>query len=129
LKIDRVWEMAVVGAGDVGHALARYQGFRDRGFQVAMIFDSDPNKIGKKIDDFVIQDIANLKDEIQKKGIKVAMVATPASFAQDMVDQLVEAGVQAILNYAPIQISTPQNVRVQFIDPATHLQRMSYYLE
>ena len=129
LKIDRVWEMAVVGAGDVGHALARYQGFRDRGFQVAMIFDSDPNKIGKKINDFVIQDIANLKDEIQKKGIKVAMVATPASFAQDMVDQLVEAGVQAILNYAPIQISTPQNVRVQFIDPATHLQRMSYYLE
>ena len=129
LKIDRVWEIAVVGAGDVGHALARYQGFRDRGFEVVAIFDSDPKKIGKKINNFVIQDVANMKDEIWKRGIKVAMVATPAAFAQDVVDQLVEAGVQAILNYAPIQISTPQNVRVQFIDPATHLQRMSYYLE
>jgi redox-sensing transcriptional repressor len=129
LKIDRVWEIAVVGAGDVGHALARYQGFRDRGFEVVVIFDSDPQKIGQKINDFVIRDVAKMKDEIQKMGIKVAMVATPASFAQDVVDQLVEAGVQAILNYAPIQISTPQTVRVQFIDPATHLQRMSYYLE
>jgi redox-sensing transcriptional repressor len=129
LKIDRVWDMAVVGAGDVGHALARYHGFRDRGFQVVIIFDSDPKKIGTKINEFVIQDVANMKDEIQKKGIKVAMVATPAAFAQDVVDQLIEAGIQAILNYAPIQISTPQNVRVQFIDPATHLQRMSYYLD
>lgn len=129
LKIERVWGMAVVGAGDVGHALARYQGFLDRGFQVTMIFDSDPNKIGTKLNDFTIQDVANMTDTIRKAGIKVAMVTTPAAHAQDVVDQLVEAGVQAILNYAPIQIITPHNVRVQFIDPATHLQRMSYYLE
>jgi redox-sensing transcriptional repressor len=128
LNLDRVWDMAVVGAGDVGHALARYQGFRDRGFQVAMIFDSDPDKIGKKLNDYVIQDIDNMVEAIQKAGIKVAMVATPAAQAQEVVDQLVNAGVQAILNYAPIQISTPLHVRIQYIDPATHLQRMSYYL-
>lgn len=129
LKLDRVWDMAVVGAGDIGHALARYQGFRDRGFQVTLIFDSDPNKVGKKLDEFVIQDVANMVETIRNAGVKVAMVTTPAAYAQEVVDQLVEAGVQAILNYAPIQISKPPTVRVQYIDPATHLQRMSYYLE
>jgi redox-sensing transcriptional repressor len=129
LKLNRVWDIAVVGAGDVGHALARYQGFRDRGFQVTMIFDSDPNKVGTKLDDFIIKDIANMVREIRTEGVKLAMVTTPAAYAQEVVDQLVDAGVQAILNYAPIQISTPPNVRVQYIDPSTHLQRMSYYLE
>ena len=129
LKLDRVWDMAVVGAGDVGHALARYQGFRDRGFQVSMIFDNDPRKIGTKLDDFEILDIANMVETIQSSGVKVAMVATPATYAQEVVDQLVEAGVQAILNYAPIRVNTPLKVRVQYIDPATHLQRMAYYLE
>ena len=129
LKLDCVWKMAVVGAGDVGHALVRYQGFRDRGFEVAMLFDSDPNKIGKNIADFEVQDVADMRESIQRAGIKIAMVAVPASYAQEVTDQLVEAGIQAILNYAPIRINTPSNVRVQYIDPATHLQRMSYYLQ
>lgn len=128
LKLDRVWDMAVVGAGDVGHALARYQGFRDRGFQVKLIFDSDPQKIGTKLDDFEILDIANMVETIQNAGVKVAMVATPAAYAQDVTNKLVEAGIQAILNYAPIRVSAPLEVRIQYIDPATHLQRMSYYL-
>lgn len=128
LKLDRVWDMAVVGAGDVGHALARYQGFRDRGFQVKLIFDSDPQKIGTKLDDFEIFDIANMVEIIQNAGVKVAMVATPAAYAQDVTNKLVEAGIQAILNYAPIRVSAPLEVRIQYIDPATHLQRMSYYL-
>ncbi|HBX68468.1 MAG TPA: redox-sensing transcriptional repressor Rex [Chloroflexi bacterium] len=128
LKLDRVWDMAVIGAGDVGHALARYHGFRDRGFQVALIFDSDPEKIGSMIGDFVIQDVTNMVTSIREAGVKVAMVTTPAAYAQDVTDKLVEAGVKAILNYAPIRINAPANVRVQYIDPATHLQRMSYYL-
>lgn len=129
LKLDQVWNMAVIGAGDVGHALARYHGFRDRGFQVSLIFDSDPKKIGTKIGDFTIQDVADIIPEIKKAGIKVACLATPATYAQDVTDQLVKAGVKAILNYAPIRVSTPPEVRVQYIDPATHLQRMSYYLD
>jgi redox-sensing transcriptional repressor len=129
LKLNRVWDIVVVGAGDVGHALARYQGFRDRGFQVTHLFDSDPDKIGKMIDDFIIQDVARLVEIVRNSNIKVAMVATPAVYAQEVVDLLVEAGIQAILNYAPIQINTPLDVRVQYIDPATHLQRMSYYLD
>ena len=129
LKLDRVWDMAVIGAGDIGHAVARYHGFRDRGFQVTLIFDNDPEKIGTKIGDFIIHDVAEMVESIQKAGVKVAMVTTPAAYAQDVTDQLVKAGVKAILNYAPIRVNAPADVRIQYIDPATHLQRMSYYLD
>ena len=128
LKIDRIWDVAVIGAGDMGHALARYQGFTNRGFQIAMVFDVAPEKIGQKIDGFVIQDMANMTEEIQKAGIKIAMLTVPAPAAQDVTDMLIKAGVKAILNYAPISLSVPEGVRVQHIDPATHLQRMTYYL-
>ena len=129
LNLDKVWDIAIVGAGDVGHALARYQGFRDRGFQVKMIFDNDPKKIGHEIGDFIIHDFSKMHKYIKDAGIKVAMLAVPARYAQEVTDILVDSGVRAILNYAPIQITTPECVRVQYIDPATHLQRMSYYLE
>lgn len=128
LKIDRVWDVAVVGAGDIGSAIARYQGFANRGFKVAMIFDNDPKKIGTKINDFTIQDSHKLEEEIRQAGIQVAMVATPGPEAQAVADKLVSAGVKAILNYAPINISVPSEVRVQYIDPVIHLQRMTYYL-
>lgn len=129
LKVDRIWDVAVVGAGDMGHALARYQGFRDRGFRVTMIFDNDPAKIGQRIGDFVVEDAATMVERIRAARIKVAMLTVPASAAQAVADQLVQAGVKAILNYAPISITVPHGVQVQYIDPATHLQRMTYYLD
>lgn len=128
MKIDRIWDVAVVGAGDVGHALARYQGFINRGFRVVMVFDNNQTKIGQQIGDFVVKDISGMTDEIRKAGVKVAMLSVPASSAQEVTDMLVKAGVKAILNYAPISLTVPENVRVQHIDPATHLQRMTYYL-
>jgi redox-sensing transcriptional repressor len=129
LNLEQVWDMVIIGAGDVGHALARYQGFLDRGFQVKMIFDNDPEKIGKKIGEYPILDVRDMRAIIQASGIKVAMLTIPAAFAQEVTDQLVEAGIKAILNYAPIQINTPKEVRVQYLDPAIHLQKMSYYLK
>jgi len=128
LKVDRMWDVIIVGAGDMGHALARYQGFANRGFNVVMIFDNDKNKIGQKIGDFTIEDTANLVEKVKAADIKIAMLTLPASVAQGITDKLVEAGVRAILNYAPISLSVPENVKVQHIDPATHLQRMTYYL-
>jgi len=128
LKVDRMWDVIIVGAGDMGHALARYQGFANRGFNVVMIFDNDKNKIGQKIGDFTIEDTANLVERVKAADIKIAMLTLPASVAQGITDKLVEAGVRAILNYAPISLSVPENVKVQHIDPATHLQRMTYYL-
>lgn len=129
LKVDRVWEMVVVGAGDIGSAVASYQGFVNRGFQVSMLFDNNPEKIGAKIGQFVVQDSATLVDTIREAGIRVAMIAVPAEQAQVVADLLVKAGVKAILNYAPLNLSVPPEVKVQYIDPTAHLQRMTYYLD
>ena len=129
LKVDRVWDVVVVGAGDVGHALARYQGFRNRGFRIAMVLDSDPQKIGTQIGEFMVQSIDGLAERISNTGIKVAMLAVPANVAQQVTEELVKAGIRAILNYAPINISVPSGVRVQYIDPVLHLQRMTYYMD
>jgi redox-sensing transcriptional repressor len=129
LKVHRVWEVVIVGMGDMGHALARYHGFANRGFHINMVFDNDPNKIGQKVGDYEIQDAAGLVEKLKQNKIKIAMLTVPASSAQEMTDQLVKAGVKAILNYAPISLNVPSGVRVQYIDPVTHLQRMTYYLD
>jgi len=128
LKVDRVWEVVIIGMGDIGHALAHYQGFANRGFHVKMVFDNDPKKIGQKIGEFEVYDTAALAEKIKPHKIKIAMITVPASDAQEVADQLVKAGVKAILNYAPISLNVPEDVRVQYIDPVTHLQRMTYYL-
>jgi redox-sensing transcriptional repressor len=128
LKVDRIWDVVVVGAGDMGHALANYPGFINRGFQIVMVFDNDPAKIGQKIGKFIIQDAAEMVEKIRQAGIQIAMLTVPASAAQEVTNQLVKAGVRAILNYAPISLNVPENVKVQHIDPATHLQKMTYYL-
>ncbi len=129
LKIERVRDLAIVGMGDMGHALSRYPGFKDRGFRVAMIFDNDPVKIGTQAGDFIIMGVSDMVAAIQEAGIKIAMLCVPASAAQETADLLVQAGVKAILNYAPINLYVPAGVRVQYLDPSIGLQRMSYYLD
>jgi len=128
LKVDRIWDVALVGAGDMGHALARYQGFSNRGFRIVMVFDNDAAKIGQKAGEFTVQDAADMAEKIRAAGVTVAMMTVPAAAAQEVADKLAQAGVKAILNYAPISINVPPDVKVQHIDPATHLQRMTYYL-
>lgn len=135
LKVEHVWDVAVVGMGEIGHAVVRYQGFGNRGFRVAMCFDNDPEKIGKQVCtgvpncSFVIRDARNMVRDIREANIKLAMLCTPASVAQEVADQLVEAGVRGILNYAPLRLVVPPGVKVQHIDPAIYLQRMTYYIE
>jgi len=128
LKVDRDWDIVVVGAGDIGSGIARYRGFANRGFCVAMVFDNAPEKIGTKIGDFVVKDINDLEEAIRKANIRIAMLAIPAASAQEVTDKLVKAGIKSILNYAPLSINVPAEVRVQYIDPSVHLQRMTYYL-
>jgi redox-sensing transcriptional repressor len=128
LKVNRVWDVAVVGAGDIGSAIAQYQGFTNRGFRVVMIFDKDPEKIGAQVGSFTVQRVEELESLVQEARIEIAMIAVPGAEAQSVADRLVKAGVQAILNYAPISISVPEGVHVQYIDPVIHLQRMTYYL-
>ncbi len=128
LQVDRLWDVALVGAGDLGHAIAHYGGFEGRGFRVICVFDSNPQKVGRRLGRFAICDAANMAEKLQEMGIKVAIVAVPAGAAQAVVNELIRGGVKAILNYAPITLTVPKDVRVQYIDPVTHLQRMTYYL-
>jgi redox-sensing transcriptional repressor len=128
LQADRVWDMVLVGAGDLGHAIIHYGGFEGSHFRVACVYDDNPQKIGRRLGKLEICDAATLVDGIQEKGIKVAIVAVPASAAQRVVDELVRAGITAILDYAPITVKVPPGVHVQYIDPVIHLQRMTYYL-
>jgi len=129
LNIEKVWEVAVVGAGDMGHALARYQGFANRGFHITMVFDNDPAKIGEQIGDLTVLDASNIVKTVRNAGIKIAMLTVPAAAAQAVANLLIEAGVKAILNYAPISLSVTPGVRLQYLDPSIGLQRMTYYLE
>lgn len=128
LKVEREWEVVLVGAGDLGSAIARYRGFSDRGFHITQVFDSSPDKVGKKLGNFGVQSTNDLGKVIAAHKIRIAMVAVPAEHAQDVANILIEAGVKAILNYAPINLKVPEDVHVQYIDPVLHLQRMTYYL-
>jgi redox-sensing transcriptional repressor len=130
LHVDRDWSVALVGFGDLGQAIANYAGFANEGFHIQAIFENDSTKIGQKVNDqVVVEDIAGLSARITQQKIKIAIVAVPAPVAQEVADKLVDAGVKAILSYAPITLSIPDTVRVQYIDPVTHMQRMTYYLD
>ena len=128
LKADRVWNMALIGAGDLGHAIANYGGWEGKGFRIVSVFDSNPQKIGRRLGDFEIHDVDLLQEKIKQEAIRVAIVAVPAQAAEAVVELLAKAGVKAIVNYAPITVRVPPGVQVQHIDPVVHLQRMTYYL-
>jgi redox-sensing transcriptional repressor len=128
LKVDHEWPVALIGVGDLGRALAHYAGFVNRGFRIVALFDDDPNKIGQRIGDLEISSTDRLATIVQERGIKVAMIAVPAASAPRVAEACLAAGIRAILNYAPITLKVPDGVRVQYIDPVTHLQRMTHYL-
>jgi len=128
LKVDREWEVALVGAGHLGRALVHYGGFEGKGFRIGLVFDNNPQKIGQRLGELEIQDSADMARIIRERGVKIAIIAVPASAAQEVADTLVAAGVKAILNYAPVTLTVPPGVKVQHIDPVIHLQRMTYYL-
>jgi len=130
LKVDRMWEVALVGAGNLGKAIADYAGFAGKGFVITSIFDTDGTKIGTRmgIENVAVMDVSALGQTIRDREISVGIIATPAEHAQGVARTMVDAGIRAILNYAPITITVPSNVRVQYIDPVVGLQRMTYYL-
>ena len=128
LGVVQEWDVALVGAGAVGNAIMRYGGFSGRGFRISVVFDNDPDKIGRRIKQLEVIPEERMSSTIQKMGIRVAMLAVPAEHAQEVAKKLVEAGVKAILNYAPVNLMVPSHVHVQHIDPVIGLQRMTYFL-
>jgi redox-sensing transcriptional repressor len=128
LNVDREWPIIIVGAGNIGSAVANYSGFAHRGFRVCGVFDSDPAKVGMAVGKLPVLDTAELPAFVDRTEVKLAMIAVPAESAQAVADLVVAAGITAILNYAPINLSVPDHVRVENIDPVLHLQHMTYYL-
>ncbi len=128
LHVDHPWEVALVGVGQLGIAIANYQGFQGRGFNIVVGFDSDPDKVGKKIGHLIVKPISELEPALKAANISVAMLTVPPGEAQAIADRLVKAGVKAILNYVPINLNLPPDIKIRVIDPVIELQRMTYYL-
>jgi redox-sensing transcriptional repressor len=128
LGVTQEWAVALIGAGAVGKAIVHYDGFHGSGFRISAVFDNDPDKIGCRIAQLEVISTERMSSIVQQLGITIAMLAVPAEHAQGVTEKLVEAGVEAILNYAPVNLIVPPYVHVQHIDPVVGLQHMTYYL-
>ncbi len=131
LNLTQQWDVALVGFGKLGQAIARYRGFLESNFNIAVIFDDDPAKIGAGAgqDTPEILPEERIAEVVAERGIRIGIVATPARAAQRTADRLIVGDVGAILNYAPVVLQVPEWVCVRDIDPVTMLQSMTYYLD
>jgi redox-sensing transcriptional repressor len=127
LGLKQDWEVALVGVGNLGSALIAYKGFQARGFKIGLAFDADPAKVGQLVGDVQITEIAKLVQTVRRKKVKIAVLAVPAAAAQSVADLLVEAGVTAILNFAPAQLTVAEGVKVQNVDLSVLLKTLSYH--
>ena len=128
LGLDREWSVALVGFGNLGSALFHYRGFSRQGFRIAAIFDADPAKIGRDVGGASVLPSADLAREVKARGIQIAIVAVPPEAAQAVTDQLAEAGIKAILNFAPSRLRAPRDTRLKHVDLSIELETLSFYL-
>jgi redox-sensing transcriptional repressor len=127
LGLDHDWPVVIVGAGNLGQALAGYGGFGERGFPIAGIVDVDSRKIGMEIGGVIVRNLVELATIVRRGNVSIGVVATPPVAAQDAADRLVAAGVTSILNFAPVLLNVPATVSVRKVDLAVELQILSYY--
>ena len=127
LGVNHEWPIVIVGAGNLGQALANYGGFVERGFGLVGVFDTDPSKIGTHVGGICVQHLDELSEVVQTRGVNIGVLATPAATAQEAVNRLVRAGVGSILNFVPIVLSVPRGVHISKVDLAGELQILSYY--
>jgi len=128
LGLDREWPVALIGFGNLGSALFHYRGFTRQGFRIAAIFDEDPSKVVHEVAATPIFASRDLAREVKARGIQIAIVAVPMEAAQAVADQLVAAGIKAILNFAPARIKVPRDVRLKNVDLSIELETLSFYL-
>jgi redox-sensing transcriptional repressor len=128
LGLGKEWKVCIIGAGKIGAALARYRGFAERGFHVAGVYDIDDTKIGKKWESLTVRSISDLEKDAARHEYDIAVVATPAENTPAVVKQVVKAGIKAILNFAPIQLSVPADVTVRNVNMAMELEGLSFAL-
>lgn len=128
LGLNRSWNVALVGVGNIGSALVSYKEFQRQGFTIKLIFDNDQRKIGSNHKGVTVSDIKNLRDELKANDIDLVIVAVPAPAAQGVVDEVVAAGVRAILNFAPVSLKVPDNVSLRNENMSMELEHLSYFL-
>jgi redox-sensing transcriptional repressor len=119
--------VALIGIGNLGQALAGYDGFASRGFRIAALLDASPALIGSTVRELVVRDIADLKQVVAEQEIAIAVLAVPAPVAQDVCDRVVAAGVTSILNFAPVVLAVPAHVDLRKVDLAAELQILSFH--
>jgi redox-sensing transcriptional repressor len=127
LGLSQRWAVALVGVGNLGHALAGYAGFASRGFRIAALLDADPARVDELIQGIPVHHINDLPAVVEREGISIGVIATPAESAQLVCDQLVAAGVTSILNFAPCVLSVPDGVDVRKVDLSIELQILSFH--
>jgi redox-sensing transcriptional repressor len=129
LGLDRRLHVAIMGAGNLGLALADYAGFRQEGFEIAALFDAAHDKIGAESRSGVpIHDIRDLKRVSRRDRLDIAVIAVPAQYAQPVVDQVVAAGIKAVLNFSPGTLKVPHDVKLKSVDLTVSLESLSFYL-
>jgi len=127
LGLTQDWGIAIAGIGNLGHALANYKGFGDRGFRVAALVDVDPAKVGERVGELEVVHIDTLPEVVKELAIAIGVIATPATAVQDVADRMVAAGIRSILNFAPAPLVAPPGVSVRSVDLAVELQILAYY--
>jgi redox-sensing transcriptional repressor len=127
LGLTQDWGIAIAGIGNLGHALANYKGFGDRGFRVAALVDDDPAKVGERVGEGEVVHIDHLPQLVRERGIAIGVIATPATAVQDVGDRMVAAGIRSILNFAPAPLAAPPGVSIRSVDLAVELQILAYH--
>jgi len=128
LGLDKPWPLVLVGAGNLGYALCTHRGFIDRGFSIVGVFDNDLTKIGKIIVDMEVSPLEKMAQVISKNKIKIGIIAVPLHAAQAVADMMVNNGLQAILNFAPVSLNVPDTIEVQNIDLSIKLEILTFNL-
>ena len=128
LGLDREWAVALVGFGNLGSALFHYKGFSRQGFRIAIVFDDDPAKAGREIGGVPIVSTRDVAREVKARAIQIAVIAVPADAAQGVANQLVAAGIKAVLNFAPARLRVPKDARLKNVDLSIELETLSFYL-
>jgi redox-sensing transcriptional repressor len=129
LGLTQDWPVIIVGAGNLGHALANYGGFASRGFRVTAIFDSDPLTVGTEIASLVVRHADEIESVIARHGVSIGVIATPAAAAQGVCERLVAAGITSILNFAPVVLTVPPGVDVRKVDLSIELQILAFHAQ
>jgi redox-sensing transcriptional repressor len=129
LGLTHDWPCVIVGAGNLGSALAKFAGFTDRGFSVVAVVDVDPSKVGQRLGDLVVRHEDELAELVTRLDIAIGIITTPPAAAQDAADRLVQAGIRSILNFAPTLLDVPPNILVREVDVAVELQILAFHEE